>query len=484
MAEIRTEREILADLERFLRHIRPDLDTTRYGGVSDLVLVPVAIGARLLRGNLETIADLQLLSNVRGADLDREGENLGLTRKIGGRATGQVRFYAVDQPQADITIPAGTILSTVFFQLDQTISYQTTVTRTIPGGSGALAFKSTDTNRYEISVPVEAVDPGVRGNVGAGKIVTISGSITGIDGVENVSSIVGGRDRETDDVFRARIRRRMVGRERNLRRGIESYLINTFDFFDSSVIRIDDVDSDRSDGVDVYTIDDSTAEATTTFVHYEFQDTYVVPRRPLISVSGVAGESYGVLTQGIHYETERDTVSEYAYSTQARDQVRITPEGHRVLLDGEIITVVYEYASEVESAQTTLDLPENKTLTTNVIVKRAIRFDTVLRLAVTFFGGFDVSIQQERIRLALGAWFDNLKLGDPVQISDIVVVVQTGVQGISIESVDQVIVREVSADNGLGDIRVIRGSTESSDDQIEFTRKEYARFSDIVFTSI
>lgn len=487
MAEIKNERELVEDLRRFIRNVLPGLDISKYSTISDLVLVPIAVGGRLLRLNLDTIQQLMLLGNVSGIDLDREAENHSLTRKGGTRSTGRARLYTTVRPSNDVTIPAGTLVSTVVFQLDQTLVYQTTATRTLSGGSGATSFFSLDTQRYEIDVPIEAVEPGVKSNIGADKIQIINGSISGIEGVTNPDAVTGGRDRETDDLLRFRIRKKILGSERNIRKGLESYLIDNFDFFDASAARVDDQDAERPDGVDVYVIDDSIEETTDTFSHAQGLDTYTLTRRPVIQVSGVAGETAGVLEEGVHFEVEIDSTSLYRRSPRALDQVRILPAGHMLLEQGEFITVVYSYNDEIARAQDDLNDERIHLLTTNPLIKKAIRFDLDIQVGVSFLAGsaINTNAEQSKIELALSTLLDDYHLADPAQVSDFVVAIQTGVPGIEIRSVDQVIIRRMLATSELGEERVIDADDGLEDTQsIDFSRKEFVRLGRVTFTKI
>jgi len=491
MAEIKDEIQLLSEVRRFLRNVRPDIDTSPNSVVSNLVLFPASISGKLIFSQLDIVQELQVISTLTGEDLDEEAGNYALTRKSGRRSRGSAVFFTSTAPTADLEIPAGTLVSTVTFNLTQQVTYRTVATRTMPGGIGATPFFHSDTQRYETDpVPIEAVEIGTKGNIGEARISSVQGAVAGIEGVYNPDAVTGGTDRESDQVLRERVLRRARGRERNIRRGLESYLVNNFDFFDARVLRTDDTQSERANGIDAFVIDDSLAEITQTFIHDPTLDVYglgaQVERsrvaKPMLAVLIVRGEAAGTLSEGTHYEVERDSTSILRFSMRALERLRILPAGHVALSEGEVFTVTYSFASEVSRAQIDIDTPENQILTANPLVKRGIRFGVEMRAAVTFFGGVDIEVESEKIRLALSLFFDLFRLGDPIQVSDVIVVIQTGVSGVRVQSVDQVIIREITATDEFGNIRRI--TDDPAGEMIEFSEKEYARFESIAISTV
>ena len=488
MAEIKNEKQLVTELRRFLRHIRPDLDTSPNSIFSNLILIPAAIAGRVIFDELGRVQDLQVLSNVTEGDLDREAENYGLERKKGRRSRGFVVFYARSAPTTDVVIPSGTLVSTPTFNINQVISYRTMATVTLPGGAGASSFFVRDKQRYEtLPVPVEAVAPGLNGTIGPNRITLIQGVVSGIDGVYNPDAITGGQDRETDDVFRARIRRRFLGREKNIRKGVESILLDTYDFEDARVIRPLDDESERVEGVDVYVIDSSQSERTQLVTHRNAKDVYQLDSSPMLEVLAVAGQEHGLLEEGTHYWVERDTeTTSLRLSTRAFDVVRISPTGHSLLSDGEQVAINYTYANEIARAQQDLDLPPQNVLTSDILIKKAIRYGVSIKAGVTFFGGVDEDVERAKIELSLSTFFDRFNIGDPLQLSDLIVAIESGIADLRIQSVDQVIIRDVRATNEFGDEKVLSFDPldQSTNQSITFGSREYARLDSVEFSTI
>lgn len=56
-----------------------------------------------------------------------------------------------------------------------------------------------------VQLPIQAVDAGSDGNVGAGAIIVLEDPVDGINTVVNLAATIGGTDAESDDAYRARI---------------------------------------------------------------------------------------------------------------------------------------------------------------------------------------------------------------------------------------------------------------------------------------
>lgn len=482
MVAIPSHSELLDRARRQIRNLRPDIDTSPDSIVNRLHLLPAAIVTRMVFGQLDRVQGLQLLDNLSGPDLDAEATNYGQTRQSGRRARGFVVYFTFTQPTSDISIPIGSIVSTDPVALGRSVQFRTMATRSLPGGASAAAFFRRDTNRWETDpIPVEAIDPGIEGVVGEERIKIMQTQITGIDGVTNPTATRNGWGTETDAELRRRIERKRLGAERNLRRGLESYVVDTFELPDAHAVRPDDADAERPDGVDVWVIDDSTSEETVTLTHSKVIDLYALPKRPVLFVAGVAGASAGVLTEGTHWAFERDVSTPVRFSPRSLDRVRILSAGHTLLSEGETVTVVFSIAAQVAAAQEALDAEDAALLTADVVVKRAIQWTLTVSAVVTFFAGANSTQERERVRLALSQYGSALELGAPIQGSDVIVAIETGVAGVPVQSVDQVVLVDVVATSELGEVR--RLSDDPQGEQVLMGPHEYARFGSISFIS-
>ena len=125
-----------------------------------------------------------------GQSLDYIAALVGYKRVPARRATGTVVFSRTTPAPNDIIIPAGTRVATP----DRSVVFQTTE---------AVVLKAGQT---QIEAPIEAVVPGSCGNVSANTITRIVNPISGIESVNNPEPTSGGRDIESDEEFRYRIK--------------------------------------------------------------------------------------------------------------------------------------------------------------------------------------------------------------------------------------------------------------------------------------
>ena len=147
---------------------------------------------------MNMIYDSIVPDGASGSDLDRVVSTFGIIRNGATKATGTVRFSTTIPAASDITIPAGTMVSTRADQNGNTIEFVTT--------SNAILAR----NMTYKDVDVSAVEPGYI-YIGSGQVCIINNPIIGIESVNNISVISGGTDAETDEHLRERTAATLVG---------------------------------------------------------------------------------------------------------------------------------------------------------------------------------------------------------------------------------------------------------------------------------
>ena len=125
-----------------------------------------------------------------GQSLDLIAALIGYKRIAAKKATGTVTFSRLTPASSDITIPAETRVATS----DESVVFKTTEAVTLAAGTTS------------VDAPIEAVEAGSAGNVAANTITKIMDPISGIEAVNNPNPTEGGRDTETDEEFRYRIK--------------------------------------------------------------------------------------------------------------------------------------------------------------------------------------------------------------------------------------------------------------------------------------
>jgi hypothetical protein len=208
MARFRSFSEIVSTMIDRLKLSQPNLDT-KPGTVSrDLFVDLPADQIARLYSSINLVSEKQSLATTVGRDLDRLASNFGTSRNTGSSASGIVVF-CTNSLMTDISIPTGTVVTSKNGSKFKTI--------------GNFVMSSADKNRlaananrirralniagisssYALEVPVQSVRPGTTGNVGSLQIINTDLAFP--VSVTNLTAMVGGANKETDNSFRSRI---------------------------------------------------------------------------------------------------------------------------------------------------------------------------------------------------------------------------------------------------------------------------------------
>lgn len=161
------------------------------------------------------LRDLYDLRRAAGEDLDERAAEIPpntLSRLRASRAVGQVIFGRTGST-GTISIASGTVVKT-----GDNTAFRTTEQGFILNGATSSA-----------AVSIVAVSPGEEGNVPADTIVRFSSKIPGVDTVTNPTATTQGRDQESDDAFRQRIRNYIASLSRCTPDGLEFVAVGTVD---------------------------------------------------------------------------------------------------------------------------------------------------------------------------------------------------------------------------------------------------------------
>jgi uncharacterized phage protein gp47/JayE len=152
---------------------------------------------------LTRLQDLFSIDRAAGADLDARAAELlpeGRTRIAAQRAIGYLVFSR-PTTTGTVGIPVGTVVRA---QTSGAL-FRTTQAGVITPTSAAL-IAGHAVGRDSNLVSAVAIEAGSLGNVDAGTVTRFLAGIPGVTEVVNLASFVRGRDAETDDEFRARIK--------------------------------------------------------------------------------------------------------------------------------------------------------------------------------------------------------------------------------------------------------------------------------------
>jgi len=186
LPEYLTDQTFETILARLLSYVPDNYDKSQGSFVYD-ALAPVA--AELTQATIwaQEVLRRGFAQTTFGTYLDLRAEEHGLSRIPASKATGYITFFG----DSGTVIPEGTIVSTPSSELAPAVFFRTT-TQAVISDAG------------EVSVPIEALDEGIEGNVAAGAITVLSTPIQGVARIENQQATSGGADTEDDASLLAR----------------------------------------------------------------------------------------------------------------------------------------------------------------------------------------------------------------------------------------------------------------------------------------
>lgn len=431
MADTKSLQTLIAEVKTFIRTKNRSLDVSSNSLINDIILTPYGVAGKLLMDQVEVAKNLHILSSLVDTDLDNEGTNYNKERGGGVYATVDLTFYATSKPTAEVVIPATAQAQTAG------TAFSTPVTFTVDGESRfALAdvdaYYSHDRDRYEFTCSATCDTIGTDGNVSANIISMLVGGVSQINGVSNLTAAVGGSDQEMDDDFRERIRLAKLGRCLNVSNGIKGYL-SGLGFADSHVIRVEEAGYERASGVDAFVVDYSSEVQTDAFIYDPAQQRYYFTKRPVREVTVVRSAAIGTLSTS-QYAVTIDSTSPMRRSIYAQDFIEFMAP----LVVGDTLSVSYNYSSAISQAQATLNLPDNRVLTADILVKRAYPLSLFLSALLTLKANADGPSTRNKCRNALSQFLSSYRLGDDVQKSDLIIVLQQGYGDYPVDNVDAV----------------------------------------------
>ena len=446
MVDTKSFQTLLSEVRTHVRTRNPSLDVSSNALTNDFVYVPYAIGGRLLMNQVEAIKTLTRLSQEKGTDLDNEGSNYTKERLTGNYSTVMLTYWSTTRPTATISIPAGSQASTAGTALASPVTFAVVSDTNFPLAN-MDAYYSHDRARYEFSVLAQCTQKGSQGSVGANLITTMVSAITQVNGVINLVATSGvGLDTELDDDLRERIRMARLGRGLGMVYGLRGYLMG-LGFVDANVIRVEEEGYERATGIDGFVIDFSAESQTDTFTYYAAQARYYFSKRPVRQINSVVSASIGIIPSS-QYNANIDETSPLRRSSQADDYIEFVGAP---IPDGTSVSITYTYSSAITQAQQSLDnLPTNKILTADALVKRAYPLSLYINASLTLKANADGPSTRNSCRNALSQFMGTYRLGNNVQKSDLIIVLQEGYGDYPISTVDQVVINSFYLVDELG----------------------------------
>jgi len=173
----------------YVRSSRPHLSDRNPGSTTATASEAFARQYAVLHKQMEIIYRSAFVDFAPGASLDHVASLLGLSRRGSANAVGEVLFKRSTPAPGDITIPAGTIVST-----SQGQNFESVEKRVLRNG------------QLSITAPIRSQVEGPPGQTTAGTIGNINRPLFGIETVINEADTFFATEQETDEAFRRRIK--------------------------------------------------------------------------------------------------------------------------------------------------------------------------------------------------------------------------------------------------------------------------------------
>jgi uncharacterized phage protein gp47/JayE len=175
---------------------------------------------------MSLILELFSIDTAVGEDLDERAAEIQpalISRIQAQKATGTVVFSRNTASGLTVTIPIGTKIKT-----SDGIVFKTTSTGTItPGSPEQIGGHGAGRDSNLVAIVAEVA--GTSGNVAANTIIKFVSKPGGVDQVTNLTSLINGLDKETDDSFRQRIKDYVASLARSTPQALESGVVGQQD---------------------------------------------------------------------------------------------------------------------------------------------------------------------------------------------------------------------------------------------------------------
>ena len=446
--------EILTYIQTFIKAKHPQVDVTPGSDLYDLLFYSSAQVARRVFEEIEKVQNNQSVLSAESDALDLLAKNYNVTRRSASYATGEVTFYTPSFT-SDITIPANTIVGTRGTNLTPSIRFRTVKSAGMSVANKSIYYDSTAV-RYQVDVSVTSELAGTIGNVDSQGISEVISSVPNITGVVNNAPTSGGTESESNASIRQRCLQAFTVSNIGTIYGYRKLLTDNFEeVADVTATGPFDANAIRQTGVDVFVIvsdidmEENLVQTTESFTFTTGDPGYTPVYRPAISIDTLLGTSLGVIRTFIPYpqvdadfQFIRDYTGERALSVESADRFEWMPLGI-MPTSGTLVHITYTYNQKVQDLQEFMDLDENKVVGADALVKTGLKASTYLTLTVSYFPNVDTVSEKQKVISALTQYLSEFKFGEDLELSDLVIVAQTGTwTDFKITGVDYVVFAE------------------------------------------
>jgi hypothetical protein len=318
--------------------------------------------------------------------------NFGTGPSIGNFARTTVVFYRNSPPAAGLsyTVPIGALVQTI----DGNLVFRTTQSATMSGDYAATYFNPS-TQRYEVTVIVEAVAPGVKYNIPAGHIRKMQTQISGIDNITQPAEARGGTEPEDSLEVALRVQEKFKGLERNSISGITTLIKEAEPSYVTSVSIVKPTDRiefrrlTNGPSLDVYVQGQNYAQCAEDYLATGGETAIpITVNRTVVGITSVAVN--GNVLDSATWTFLPDTTLEYQFSTRANPMIQFTS----ALTANDLVEIVGTKNYLLDSLQV-LFTGENSLFKTDLLLRSFIQLPIIVSLEVRITSGDPDAIRSE-----------------------------------------------------------------------------------------
>lgn len=349
--------------------------------------------AESIYAEFQAVYESAFIDTAVGDDLDELTALVGVTRTAATKSTGTVTFTRVSGGSGDITISAGTYVSTVQSGTSDAIRFVTTADATM------ISANTT------VDVAIESENTGVDNNVGANTITVIESLIAGISSVTNTAATSGGTDTETDTALRARAKLALDVAGKGTESAIEGALLEISEIIEVTV-------NDRA-----YLVEDESDTFSTGTSNYTLSNT---PVSYIKTITGTAGGAAYTFLQGIDFELSGNDVVFEIGGTDPDDSTDFYVD-YVYIVNGAFNVVVSGNGTLSASVMSTVNdtIDDAKAAGINYSYTQSAFREIDISINVTKSAGEDSNEIEAAVESALTNYLDGLSIGDDVYVAKI-----------------------------------------------------------------
>lgn len=310
--------------------------------------------------------------------------NFGAGSSVGEYATATVVFFRNSPPPfgKTYTVPTGTLVMTV----DNNVVFSTTQTTDMSGNFASMYYNPS-TKRYEIKLPVQAVNAGTKYNIPKDHLKRMQPPIDGFDGVAQITDAEGGSEPETSVDVALRTQDKFKGLDINSIGGVavQAASINPTQISQVTVVRPTDREEFRrltaGPALDIYVLGSTTVPFVEEYLSLGGETVVpIITNKTATSITQVtvAGQ---VLTSD-QWVLRLDDSLEYKLSTEAKSYIQLA-----FSLD---VNVLVEFEGErnylLDSVQTRFS-KEATLFGTDILVRGYVDLPIVVSMEVKINSG-------------------------------------------------------------------------------------------------